>query len=57
MIFSTIFFVIFTPGYRLQIELENQKTINEKLESDKDKRIEVLENKLELMAEFLSQAR
>lgn len=39
--------------HRLQIELENQKTVNEKLESDKDKRIEALENKLEVLTEFV----
>lgn len=39
--------------YRLEFELENQKAENEKLESDKDKRIENLENKLEVLNEFV----
>ena len=39
--------------YKLKFELKNQKVKNEKLESDKDKRIERLENKLEALSEFV----
>ena len=39
--------------YKLKFELENQKTKIEELESDKDRRIQQLENKLDLLQEFL----
>jgi hypothetical protein len=39
--------------YKLKFELENQKTKIEELESDKDRRIQQLEIKLDLLQEFL----
>nr|AIF21243.1 integrase family protein (xerD) [uncultured marine thaumarchaeote KM3_99_A02] len=41
--------------YRLEFQLKSEKAKTEKLEFDKDKRIEALEMKLEVMSEFLKE--
>jgi len=43
--------------YKLKFELKNQKMKIEELESDKDRRIEKLENKLETLNEFVKSFR